>query len=205
MRTLHKDTKIRHLKKSMTVTPDILKACAKGDRKVINELYEFCFHLLMPVCFRYHNNEEDARAAFNVGFVKILGSLDKVDYDFNFNAWSRRIMVNTLIDEYRREKKYRSRITKSNDERELDYYSTGYDNDAVSNLGYNNIMMLVEELPTTTAYVFKLYVIEGYSHKEIGEQLEMSEGTSKWHLSTARKLLREKLERLENQNKRMVI
>ena len=202
---MHKDTKIRHLKKSMTVTPDILKACAKGDRKVINELYEFCFHLLMPVCFRYHNNEEDARAAYNVGFVKILGSLDKVDYNFNFNAWSRRIMINTLIDEYRREKKYRSRITKSNDERELDYYSTGYDNDAVSNLGYANIMMLVDELPVTTGHVFKLYVIEGYAHKEIGEQLEMSEGTSKWHLSTARKLLREKLEQLENQNKRMVI
>ena len=66
-------------------------------------------------------------------------------------------------------------------------------------------MMLVQELPVVSAHVFNLYVVEGYSHKEIGEQLDMSEGTSKWHLSTARKMLREKLDRLENRNQRMVI
>ena len=63
----------------------------------------------------------------------------------------------------------------------------------------------MKELPATTSKVFNLYVIEGYSHKEIGVLLEMSEGTSKWHLSTARKELRGKLEQLENQNQRMVI
>jgi RNA polymerase sigma-70 factor (ECF subfamily) len=66
-------------------------------------------------------------------------------------------------------------------------------------------MALVKELPVTTGHVFNLYVIEGYSHKEIGEMLTMSEGTSKWHLSTARKMLREKLDRLENQHQRLVI
>jgi RNA polymerase sigma-70 factor (ECF subfamily) len=123
----------------------------------------------------------------------------------NFDAWAKRIMVNSLIDEYRKNKKYNTQITKSDSERELDYYSKGHKNDAESNLGYENIMMLVKELPVTSAHVFNLYVIEGYSHKEIAEKLDMSEGTSKWHLSTARKLLREKLDRLENQNQRMVI
>ena len=123
----------------------------------------------------------------------------------NFDAWAKRIMVNSLIDEYRKNKKYNTQITKSDSERELDYYSKGHQNDAESNLGYENIMMLVKELPVTSAHVFNLYVIEGYSHKEIAEKLDMSEGTSKWHLSTARKLLREKLDRLENQNQRMVI
>ena len=66
-------------------------------------------------------------------------------------------------------------------------------------------MTLVKELPSTTAHVFNLYVIDGYAHKEIAELLTMSEGTSKWHLSTARKMLREKLDRLEGQNQRMVI
>ena len=102
-------------------------------------------------------------------------------------------------------KKYNARITRSDSESELDYYSKGHANEAESNLGYENIMMLVKELPITTGHVFNLYVIEGYSHKEIGEKLEMSEGTSKWHLSTARKILREKIDRLENQNQRMVI
>lgn len=189
----------------MSITPEMIKLCKRDDRKAINSLYEYCFHMLMPVCFRYNFNEEDARAAYNTGFIKILKALGKIDEDINFNAWAKRVMVNSLIDEYRKNKKYNSQITKSDNERELDYYSEGQQNSAESNLGYENIMMLVKELPATTERVFNLYVIEGYSHKEIGEMLDMSEGTSKWHLSTARKLLREKLDRLENQNQRMVI
>lgn len=189
----------------MDITPEIIKSCTRGDRKAINLLYEYGFKILMPVCFRYNNNEEDARASFNAGFIKVLKGLEKVDGDINFNAWAKRIMVNSLIDEYRKNKKYNARITRSDNEAELDYYSKGHCNEAESNLGYENIMMLVKELPAASAHVFNLYVIEGYSHREIGEKMEMSEGTSKWHLSTARKLLREKLDKLENQNQRMVI
>lgn len=197
--------KIRQLKKSTDITPALIKACSKDDRKAINILYEYCFHLLMPVCFRYNINEEDARAAYNTGFIKILKGLDRLDGTVNYDAWFKRIMVNSLIDDYRKNKKYITRISRSDDERELDYYSTGTSNDAESNLGCENIMALVNTLPETTARVFNLYVIDGYSHKEIGEMLDMSDGTSKWHLSTARKMLREKLDKLENKNKRMVI
>ena len=189
----------------MDITPEIIKSCIRDDRKAINLLFEFGFRLLMPICFRYNKNEEDARAAYNVGFIKILKGLPKIDENVNFKAWARRIMVNSLIDEYRKNKKYNERIQKSDSESELDYYSTGTSNDAESNLGVENIMQLVQELPKTTACVFNMYVIDGYAHKEIAEKLEMSEGTSKWHLSTARKMLREKLDRLENQNQRMVI
>lgn len=189
----------------MDITPEILEACSQGDRLAINRLYEYSFRILMPISFRYNNNEEDARASFNAGFMKILKGLEKGDYSMNYDAWSKRIMVNCLIDEYRKNKKYNTQIAKSDNETELDYYAKGHRNEAESNLGYDNIIMLVKELPTATAHVFNLYVIEGYTHKEIADQLDMSEGTSKWHLSTARKLLREKLDRLENQNQRMVI
>jgi RNA polymerase sigma-70 factor (ECF subfamily) len=189
----------------MDITPEIIQSCNRDDRKSINLLYEHCFGILMPVCFRYNSNEEDARASYNNGFLKILKGMKSIEGEINFNAWAKRIMVNALIDEYRKNKKYNTQITKSDNERELDFYSTGHRNDAESNLGYENIMMLVKELPESTGRVFNLYVIDGYSHKEIGELMEMSEGTSKWHLSTARKMLREKLERLENQNQRMVI
>jgi RNA polymerase sigma factor (sigma-70 family) len=189
----------------MDITSDIIKLCVRDDRKAINLLYEYGFRMLMPICFRYNHNEEDARASFNAGFIKILKGMKKIDGEVNFDAWAKRIMVNSLIDEYRKNKKYNSRIVRSDSESELDYYSTGQSNEAESNLGCENIMMLVKELPATTGHVFNLYVIDGYSHKEIADQLEMSEGTSKWHLSTARKMLREKLDRLENQNQRMVI
>lgn len=189
----------------MDITHDIIKACMRDDRKAINLMYEYGFKMLMPICLRYNKNEEDARAAFNAGFIKILNGLEKVDEDLNFNAWAKRIMVNSLIDEYRKNKKYNTQITKSDSESELDFYSTGSSNDAVSNLGVENITALIGELPAVTGKVFNLYVIDGYAHKEIAEMLEMSEGTSKWHLSTARKMLRDKLDELENNNQRMVI
>lgn len=189
----------------MDITPEILKSCIRDDRKAINLLYEYGFRILMPICFRYNKNEEDARAAYNTGFLKILKGLPKLDENANFNAWSRRIMTNSLIDEYRKNKKYNERIQKSDSDTELDYYSKGVTNEADSNMGMENIMFLIKELPSATACVFNLYVIDGFSHKEVAEKLNMSEGTSKWHLSTARKMLREKLERLENQNQRMVI
>lgn len=197
--------KVRPLKTKMDITPEIIKSCISDDRKAINLLYEYGFKLLMPVCFRYNKNEGDARAAYNKGFMKILKGLPKLEENTNFNAWSRRIMTNSLIDDYRKNKKYNERIQKSDSDSELDFYSTGTENEAESNLGMENILFLIKELPAATSCVFNLYVIDGYSHKEIAEQLEMSEGTSKWHLSTARKMLREKLDRLENQNQRMVI
>lgn len=203
--TLHKNLNIRPLKKQMDITHDIINACMRDDRKAINLMYEYGFKLLMPLCFRYNKNEEDARAAFNTGFMKILNGLEKVDKDLNFDAWAKRVMVNSLIDEYRKNKKYNTQIAKTDSETELDYYSTGTSNNAESNLGVENITTLINELPTMTGQVFNLYVIDGYSHKEIGELMDMSEGTSKWHLSTARKMLRHKLDELEKRNQRMVI
>src|SRR5574343_297054 len=94
----------------MDVTPDILNACKRDDRKAIEFLYKHCFNKLMPVCFRYHKNEEDARSSLNMGFMKILKGLESVDVEVNFAAWSKRVMVNTLIDEYRKKKHYDEHI-----------------------------------------------------------------------------------------------
>lgn len=168
-------------------------------------LYEYCFHAFMPVCFRYHNNEEDARSSLNIGFMKILKGLDSVDKELNFQAWSKRIMVNTLIDEYRKKKNYQSKVMAKETERELDVNALPSENEAESAFGYENLLKLIEQLPEVSAKVFNLYVIDGYNHKEIGEILGISEGTSKWHLSTARKTLREKLEKIESLHARMVI
>lgn len=189
----------------MDITPEFIKTCIRDDRKAIKQLYEYCFRALMPVCFRYNKNEEDARAAFHTGFIKILKGMEKMEGDVNFNAWMKRVMVNSLIDEYRKNKKYNEQITKSDSDRELDYHSNGHLNDAESNLGCENIMRLLDEIPESSALVFKMYVIEGYSHKDIADKLGMSEGTSKWHLSTARKLLRDKLEKIEERSQRLVI
>lgn len=189
----------------MVITSDILLACTRDDRKAIQFLYEHCFEKHMPICFRYHKNEEDARSSLNIGFMKILKGLESVDKNVNFTAWSKRIMINTLIDEYRKKKNYLSHISSKETERELDIHSDVSINEAESDMGYENILKLIKCLPEISGRVFNLYVIDGFNHKEIGELIGISEGTSKWHLSTARKILREKLEKLETQNQRMVI
>ncbi len=197
--------KIKYIEKLVEVTAEIVKACLRDDRRAIKLLYMYCFKRLMPVCFRYHLNEEDARAALNMGFMKILKGLEAIDEEFNFNAWSKRIMINSLIDEYRRNKKHREHLQYRETERELEVNVDSVVNSADSNFGYNTIMKMVENLPPISAKVFSLYVVDGYNHKEIGELLGISEGTSKWHLSTARKILRDKLEKIETGHKKMVV
>ena len=137
--------------------------------------------------------------------MKILKGLENVGTDVNFPAWSKRIMVNTLIDEYRKRKNYTAHVNSRETDRELDIYAEPQANEAESNFGYENLMKMVAQLPEVSGKVFNLYVIDGFNHKEIGELLGISEGTSKWHLSTARKVLREKLEKIEVLQQRMVI
>ena len=202
---MHSNFKIKRLVQIMDVTPDILNACKRDDRRAIQFLYECCFKKLMPICFRYHKNEEDAHASLNIGFMKILKGIETVGENVNFPAWSKRIMVNTLIDEYRKKKNYLSHISAKETERELDFHAESTVNEAESDLGYETLLKLIKQLPEISGKVFNLYIIDGFNHKEIGNLLGISEGTSKWHLSTARKILREKLDKIENHNQRMVI
>lgn len=182
----------------MQIDSVILKECVRNNRKAQKALYEYCFRMLMPVCYRYHINEEDARSSLNIAFLKIIQSLSNVDLEeINFNAWAKRITINTLIDEYRKQKLQNERYHKKETDYELDIHAKRISNTAESSFGYEHILKLLSEIPSVSAKVFELYIIDGYTHKEIGELLEISEGTSKWHLSSARKLLRDKLERLD--------
>lgn len=197
---MHSNNLIRVLKKTDNITPDLLKRCVQDDRKAVQVLYETCFGVFMPVCLRYHNNEEDARSSFHLAFMKILKNLKKMPDNLAFFPWAKRITVNTLIDEYRKQRSYTDKVTGKETDRELEGHGSHYDNDGEQEVGYEMILKIVSQLPELTCKVFNLYVIEGYSHKEIAEMLDMSEGTSKWHLSTGRKAIREKLEKLEKIN-----
>jgi RNA polymerase sigma factor (sigma-70 family) len=187
----------------MHITEEILKACAANDRKAQKQLYEFCYRSLIHVCMRYHTNHEDARFAFNNGFLKIVRGLEKIAPEgLNFPAWAKRIMINSLIDEYRSNKAHHETIFSRDKESELEYHAENSVNEAESSMNYDDIMKLLKLIPPVSAHVFVLYVIDGYSHREIGELLDITDGTSKWHLSTARKLLREELNRLSEMNEK---
>lgn len=190
------NSNIKSLNNNSNITVELLDSCTKQDNKSIEQLYKLCYSYLMPMCMKYYTNTEDARSAYNIGFMKIINHISDVKNEpLAFISWSRRIMTNTLIDEYRKNKKYRDRVSIRDNERELEFHDKGCTNHAVSDLGQQHIMTLLEKLKPATKQVFLLYVIEGYNHREISELLDMSEGTSKWHLSSARKELQYYLEK----------
>lgn len=196
---MQEESKIKTLGKYTNITVELIHDCANNNRKAQEELYELCFRFLMPLCLRYNSNEEDARAAFNIGFFKILNNISDIDYEIGFFiAWSRKIMNNTLIDEYRKKKSYNEKISSREHDHELEFHSINTLNQADTDFNENSVLRLLEYLKPATKQVFILYVIEGYNHREISELLDMSEGTSKWHLSMARKELQLLLEKQNN-------
>ena len=171
----------------------LLQDCKNGDRKAQYQLYRHCFALLMGVCYRYKNQEEDAAALMNAGFLKILTNLDKYKPEIPFEAWAKRIMINTIIDEFRKNRKVRELI-EYKDFSETDDFEAFIDfNKAAEAFDAEELENLIKKLPPVSQKVFNLYAIDGYKHQEISELLDISEGTSKWHLSFARKKLQEML------------
>jgi len=191
------------LKQTNKITDELLQRCIQNDRTAIRVLYEICFEMLMNVCLRYHSHQEDARSSFHLAFMKILKHLQSAPIGSAFYAWSKRITVNTLIDEYRKQKNHTQKEQGKQNDYEIETHGDKPQNEGQQKIEYDTIIQLVAQLPNISSKVFNLYVIEGYSHKEIANLLNITTGTSKWHLSNARKLLREKLELIEQNEKKI--
>jgi RNA polymerase sigma factor (sigma-70 family) len=169
---------------------DILKACIKKDTRAENALYNFCFQTLMSISYRYTRNENDAADLVNKGFLKIVNNLEKYDTKQPFDKWIVTIMINTTIDEFRSTKTYKTLM------QHTDIFPVGHQssidmNEAEAKLNAEDIHRCIQKLPDGSKMVLNMYVFEGYTHKEIGKELGISEGTSKWHLSNARSLLKQ--------------
>ncbi|RMG31618.1 MAG: RNA polymerase sigma factor [Bacteroidetes bacterium] len=172
------------------IDPQLLHACKEQDRKAQAELYRRCYSMLMGVCIRYLKQEEEARAVLNLGFLKILNNLHKYQPKVPFEAWIRRIMINTVIDEYRKNKRHKATIAYTDfDDRQHEEAFIDF-NEADQQFDAKEIERMIQQLPGMSQQVFNLYAIDGYSHKEIGKMLGISVGTSKWHVSFARKKIR---------------
>jgi RNA polymerase sigma-70 factor (ECF subfamily) len=165
----------------------MLQAAHLGDRKAQYALYRVCFPVLMAVCSRYRRDEQEAATALNNGFLKIINHLDRFQAgEAPFEAWIRRIMINTVIDEFRREKKWRE-LTVFTDTIEQEYPDEPLSmNEAEQRINVQHLESLLRRLPPVTQHVFNLFALDGFSHREISELLGMSEGTSKWHVNHAR-------------------
>jgi len=162
---------------------DLIRGCLEGDRRIQQELYNRFSPKMYAVCLRYAGNAEEAQDILQEGFIKVFKKLDSFRNEGSFEGWVRRIFVNTAIEQFRR-KRYLMPVTEKEENTIEGKYLSVLDNLAAS-----DIMALVQELSPGYRTVFNMYVVEGYSHKEIGDILGISEGTSKSQLSRAKVIL----------------
>lgn len=171
----------------------IIEGCKSGNRQSQEKLYRSFFGVMMSLCLRYTRSEDDAMEVLNTGFFKVYKNISRFDPGkATLYTWIRTIMINTCLDFIR--ERQRSTTTSMELDQAIDVQIPP---EIISKMKSTEILQLVRELPPSTSAVFNLYVMEGYNHREIGKLLGISEGTSKWHLSEARKSLQKKIMSLE--------
>jgi RNA polymerase sigma-70 factor (ECF subfamily) len=168
----------------------LIKGCLNGDRSAQEELYNLYSRKMMGLCMRYVGDRETARDLLQDGFIKVFTSLKFFSGTGSFESWMRKIFVNVTMEHFRKKDFLYDTV-------DLDsvQFSTD-DNSTVSRLSAEMIMELVQQLPEGFRTVFNLFAVEGYSHKEIGEMLQISEVTSRSQYARARQWLQKRMKEI---------
>lgn len=172
---------------------NLIDKCIKGDRSAQKTLYETLAPKMFSVCIRYAGQRDVAEDLLQDGFVTLYSKLDSYKGNGSFEGWARRIFVNTALM-YLRKKD----ALKMSDDIENARGLTSEYTDQLQSIGYKELMGLITSLPPGFRTVFNLYVLEGYSHKEIAEMLEITEITSRTQLSRARTWLQNRIKGKKN-------
>ena len=162
----------------------LVKGCIRNERRAQETLYKQFYQSMAILCMRYTKNQEDANEVVQNSFLKVFQNISHYDESkSSLYTWIRTITVRCAIDFLRKRKNINVTVALDDD------CSHAVEAKVLLTMSAEQVLMLVRKLADTTQAVFNLYVMEGYNHREIGEMLKMSEGTSKWHLSEARKQL----------------
>jgi RNA polymerase sigma factor (sigma-70 family) len=164
---------------------ELVRGCIVNDRLAQEQLYKQFYGPMASICMRYTRNQHDAIEVLHNGFLKVYKNIQRYDASrASLYTWIRTIVVHTAIDFIRQKARW---YVPHGEIEKVD--TPGIDAEAVQRMSSQELLKLVTQLPPATQAVFNLYVIEGYTHKEIGGLLGISDGTSKWHLSEARRQL----------------
>lgn len=169
---------------------EILKACLKGDRQAQKDLFYLYSGKMMAVCLRYARNQQEAEDILQDGFIRVFTYLHEFNYAGSFEGWVRRIIINTAI-------KHTQKKSFTNEGTGLEHIKEdSVDPDVLSMLSEAELIKMISELPDGYRAIFNLFAIEGYSHKEIAELLNIEEGSSRSQLVKARRILQSKVNKL---------
>ncbi len=164
----------------------IILDCQKEDIRAQEQLYRLLSSKLFSVCLKYSRNYEDAQDNLQDGFLLIFKKISQYQFKGSFEGWAKRVMINNVLQRYRTEGIFE--IVSENMPEEADVEIEAED------ISMDFLVSIIQELPDRYRMVFNLYVIDGYSHKEIAEMLNITDGTSKSNLARARMILKEKIE-----------
>ena len=176
---------------------DLIEGCIRGDRKMQHELYNRFASKMYGVCLRYAGNAEEAEDILQEGFIKVFNKIGSFRSEGSFEGWIRRIFVNTAIEHFRK-KIYLQPITDYEEDTVEGKYLSVLDS-----LAEKDIIQLVQQLSPGYRTVFNMYVVEGYTHKQIAEALNISEGTSKSQLSRAKLILQDMVQQFIERRKKI--
>lgn len=171
----------------------LIESCRKGDRAAQKVLYDRLAPRMFSLCIRYVGDRDLAQDMLQEGFITLFTRLDSYKGEGSFEGWARKIFVTTVLMELRR----KDTLKMSEDLESVRGMKTEVTSQ-MQNIGYKDLMRLISELPPGFRTVFNMYAIEGFSHKDIGDMLGISETTSRTQLSRARAWLQNKIKEIEN-------
>ncbi|NNE76230.1 MAG: sigma-70 family RNA polymerase sigma factor [Pricia sp.] len=169
---------------------ELIHNCKKGNRKAQEQLYREYSNILFGICLKYSRNKVEAEDNLHDSFMVIYDKIGQFKSKGSFEGWIKRITVNTVLQKYRKEE-YMN-VVAENTEADTEV-ETGY-----TDIDLDTLLRYIQELPTKYRITFNMYVLDGHTHKEIGEILGTSTGTSKSNLARARNILKEKIETTQN-------
>ena len=169
----------------------LIKGCLNGDRSAQEELYNLYSRKMMGLCMRYVGDRETARDLLQDGFIKVFTSLKLFSGAGSFESWMRKIFVNVTMEHFRKKDFLYDTMDLDSVQLSTEDHST------VSRLSAEMIMELVQQLPDGFRTVFNLFAVEGYSHKEIGDILHITETTSRSQYARARQWLQKRMKEIE--------
>ena len=169
---------------------ELIQGCIRNERSAQEKLYRLFYPKMMATVRRYIDSEMQAEEVLNNGFLRAFQKIGQFNFQGSFEGWLRKIVFHSVSDYVKQNMNYSQKVLLV----EKDQF---VQKDHADRLYYNQLLELVESLPGATRAVFNMYVMDGFSHKDIGKMLGISEGTSKWHLSEGRRILKEKIEKLQ--------
>lgn len=168
----------------------IIKKCKNQDIKAQEQLYRLYSNKLFSICLKYSDTYTNAEDTLQDAFITIFEKIVQFKNEGSFEGWIKRVTINTALQKYRKQKVFEI-IAQD----EIEEVAIEIDEDDIS-LDY--LLKIIQQLPDRYRLVFNLYVLDGYSHKEVAEMLNISVGTSKSNLARARNILKEKIETIKN-------